>query len=46
MNLDLLGDCGAELWTTGAGNAFLGGLGAGLKLTQDVYEGTLGSQDN
>lgn len=24
----------------GAGNAFLGGLGAGLKFTQDIYEGT------
>jgi len=26
---------------TGAGNAFLGGLGAGLKFTQDVYEAVL-----
>lgn len=26
---------------TGAGNAFLGGLGAGLKFTQDVYEAAL-----
>jgi len=26
---------------TGAGNAFLGGLGAGLRFTQDVYEATL-----
>jgi len=26
---------------TGAGNAFLGGLGAGLRFTQDVYEAVL-----
>jgi len=26
---------------TGAGNAFLGGLGAGLKFTQDIHEAVL-----
>lgn len=31
----------AEYWTKGAGNAFLGGLGAGLKFTQDIYEGEM-----
>ena len=41
MDLDLLRYCGAESWTIGAGNAFLGGLGAGLRFTQDVYEGML-----
>jgi len=28
-----------EHWRIGAGNAFLGGLGAGLRFTQDVCEG-------
>jgi len=38
-NFDFFRHCGAEHRVTGAGNSFLGGLGAGLKFTQDVQEG-------
>jgi len=34
--------CGTETWIIGAGNAFLGGLGAGLRFTRDIYEGIPG----
>jgi len=47
--VDVTGICGRRPqapWyspkTIGAGNAFLGGLGAGLRFTQDVCEGTPG----